>query len=363
MLGRSKRTTDCLLNPATSAFVLIAIMLLGNTQLFAKKKDDRPVVMISAGPLYNGKVEKLKNHYVADALYRETVRQAVMVTLREEFGLPTRDDSLLEPIDRESDHFYEIDVKVIRNMSVAYTISQRDKLLYEKQFDFKVGLATYRHFSELMEEHAHKDLIDVFEKAGYKPRKNKMIEPKDSFPLPDDLELELRTMNQLSQFRAVRELHRLLAEEGETTERLSGLVRGYSNLSQMMFSTFDTRSRAFAARAMVYIRRLTRVSNDSPYSLATEAYSEAMLGFPNRAKSHFQTCMKRCKAEKIEPADWLPLIDSYCGYRNSEIEEFMNDDDSTLREIAALLRFRSALQATLPDTPSIKEVTLPVWSF
>ena len=106
---------------------------------------------------------------------------------------------------------------------------------------------------------------------------------------------------------------------------------------------------------MLYGRRLRRFSKNSVHAVATDAYAEVMLGYPNRAFGHAKGMAERFAEKNQEPFDWLPLLDDYIHYRDSKMEEVMGDDDSSLSEIAALLRFRSGLQSELVGASFIKE--------
>ena len=61
---------------------------------------------------------------------------------------------------------------------------------------------------------------------GYR-KDDRVFERTDEYtPLPDAIEQELREMNHISQFQALRKLHDLTRREGPTVSRLCGLVRG-----------------------------------------------------------------------------------------------------------------------------------------
>ena len=365
---------DSLSNPVTSnsssnawqrfrrVSIMVATMVLfcwppNQAQAGGQSPDDRPIVMCQTLAPYwvTEEEEGKKSFHSYYSIYRELGRQLVLNVFREEFGLPTRDESLFEPIDLESDHLFEIQVKVIASNSFELIIRHQDKLVFSKKLPLKLNPNDAHKCATNIENKIKPDLVAAIEKLGYR-KDDRTFERTDEFtPLPDAIKQQLRSMNHIAQYRALRMLHELIRREGPSVSRLCGLVRGYSNLSQLTSSTLDCRSEVFAARAMLYGRRLRRFSKNSVHSVSTDAYSEVMLGYPNRAFGHSKGMAERFAAKNLEPDDWLPLLDDYIHYRDSKLEAVMNDEDSSLHEIAALLRFRSGLQSELKGSAFIKE--------
>ena len=90
---------------------LTMFLLLALTASFVKADepaDDRPIIMCPTLPLHHGPVasdtDEKKRVYEDAVIFREIGRQLVLNVFREEFGLPTRDESLFETIDFTSDH-------------------------------------------------------------------------------------------------------------------------------------------------------------------------------------------------------------------------------------------------------------------
>jgi len=220
--------------------------------------------------------------------------------------LPTRDESLFEPIDLDSDHLFEIDVRVIERESFELIVHHKNKKVFSEKLGLKLNPNDAFKCATNIESKIKPGLIAAIEKLGYR-KDDRVFERTDEYtPLPKAIEEELRSMNHISQFGALRKLHELQRREGPSVSRLGGLVRGYSNLSQLMASTLDCRSEVFAARAMLYGRRLRRFSKNSVHAICTDAYSEIMLGFPNRAFGHTKGMAERFAAKNLEPFDWLP---------------------------------------------------------
>ena len=302
--------------------LVLGCLYLGQSQASGQSADDRPIIMCQTLPSYwfdEGRAGK-KIFYPSTPIYREVARQLVLNVFREEFGLPTRDESLLEPIDLDSDHLFEIDVKVIELNSLELIVRHKDKVVFSEKLPVKLNLIDGHKCATQLENKLKPGLIAAIQKLGYRKDDRVFERTQEYSPLPPAIEQQLRSMNCISQFLAVRKLHDSLRREGPTVSRLCGLVRGYSNLSQLTCSTLDFRSGVFAARAMLYARRLRRFSKSSVHAVATDAYSEIMLGYPNRAWGHTKKMAERFAEEKLEPFDWLPLLEDYIFYRDSKIE-------------------------------------------
>ena len=336
---------------------LALFLLLALTTSFVNADDpadDRPVIMCPTLPLHSGPVAsdtgEKKRTYEDAVIFREIGRQLVLNVFREEFGLPTRDESLFETIDLTSDHLFEVDVITIKNGPFELIVRHKGQQVFYHKLDRFFAAGNGHRCANVLGKVVKPKLVAAIAKLGYKRIKRDKPVTREYVPLPDSIEKNLRLMNHLKQYAALRELHRLIREEGPSTARLCGLVRGYAALSQLTFSTLDSRGEAFAARTMLYARRTRILIGQSAHVSSAEAYADTMLGYPNRAWSNYQNATKRFASDNIESDDWLPLIADYVHYRDSKIEKVMQDENSSLREIAALLRFRSGIQSETHQT-------------
>ena len=334
---------------------LALFLLLALTTSFVNADDpadDRPVIMCPTLPLHSGPVasDEKKRIYQDAVIFRELGRQLVLNVFREEFGLPTRDESLFETIDLTSDHLFEVDVVTIQKGPFKLFVRHKGQQVFYHRLERFFAAGNGHRCANVLEKVVKPKLVAAIEKLGYKRIKRNKPVTREYVPLPDSIEKNLRSMNHLKQYAALRELHRLIQAEGPSTARLCGLVRGYAALSQLTFSTLDSRGEAFAARTMLYGFRARLLIGKSAHISSADAYADTMLGYSNRAWSNYQYATKRFASDNIESDDWLPLIADYVHYRDSKIEKVMQDENSSLREIAALLRFRSGIQSVTHQT-------------
>ncbi|MCA9187110.1 MAG: hypothetical protein R3E01_32185 [Pirellulaceae bacterium] len=73
-----------------------------------------------------------EERYVANTYHREIVRQALLMTARDAFGLGTRDQTLREPIPAESTEnawLLEMSVANVQSKRIEYTLRREDREL------------------------------------------------------------------------------------------------------------------------------------------------------------------------------------------------------------------------------------------
>src|SRR5690606_16465802 len=129
--------------------------------------------------------------------------------------------------------------------------------------------------AEAVEKQSRTEYADMLEKAGYKRRPH---EWHDSAELSEEAEKLLAEMNDISQYRALRAIHREISESGESPQRLAGLVRGYANLGQLTIRGIDCRGFVFRCRAWLYAVRLRQKAPDSPLAGWCLAYAQVLAG-------------------------------------------------------------------------------------
>ncbi|MEM9186354.1 MAG: hypothetical protein AAGB00_07660 [Planctomycetota bacterium] len=289
------------------------------------------------------KTDNNPNPLLSNAIYREVPRQMVMLVAREEFGLSTRDEALLEPVNRQSEHFFRLDAPAWFHKSITLKVSHRGEEIYACEVKARPpSIESVYHAADRFYAQSRAPLIKVFEEAGYKRKADRKA--AESTPLPDQVGAWLLTMDHPTQFRAVREIHRLIREEGESAARLSGLVRGYANLSQLTMYTFDARSDAFAARALLYSERLAALAPDSPESGWSAAYMSTLIGYPTWTIKAMKAAKELCGADG-EPPEWAALVDAYSRYQTGELTSVAIDEEHPLRGLAALLWFRASMHS------------------
>ncbi len=240
--------------------------------------DGPPVMMLSAELEDTEQKSEAGKPIDACTWVREIFRQHVLMVAREEFGFVTRDVTLGEPVDRDSPECFHLKVLAWEDTPVELTLRRGDKVIYEGRVVNEEChvLKKFRHLPKHVLD-TRESLVEALRAAGYEQTP---LPKRELQVLPPDVEGLLGRMNTISQYAAVRRLHQLLEEHGESPAILGGLVRGYAHLSQMTLPLLDLRHRGFGVRSLLYANRLARLKPDSAVGYWHRAYALTFLGYP-----------------------------------------------------------------------------------
>ena len=271
---------------------------------------------------------------------------------REEFGFVTRDVTLGEPVDRDSPECFHLKVLAWEHTPVEFTLRRGDQIIYEGTAVNEEChlLKKFRH----LPQHAldtGESVVEALKLAGYEhtPLPNGELQA-----LPEEVEALLGRINTISQYAAVRRLHQLLEEHGESPAILGGLVRGYAHLSQMTLQLLDLRHRAFGARSLLYANRLVRLTPDSAVGEWHRAYAFTFMGYPVGAHEELEAAKTHAN-ENTPESRWLELVRLSVGYKFKEFEQLVEDETSEFREVAALLWFMASRMSVSPPSTNTSQ--------
>lgn len=325
----------------------------------AERKDSRPVLVLERAQ----DLGTVKPGGFRGLLARELIRQAVLLTAREELGLLTRDLTLRETFEETFAFTLKVELGLVMifrpGANVRVSLVRRsgpNEPLWQKQ----LSLATVRPFdyvglAEGMERCAREEWPAVFRQAGVTGPAPQAQVPAVSSPkrveLPAGVEEKLNTMSFLVQFAALRELDQLRRTQGQSPELLGGLVRAYANLGLLTDFHHTIMDRAYRARALLYAQRLLAVAPDFPVGRWHRAFACALAGLPAAALADLAEADRLEKARKenasaLTRPSWTNLIDSYCRFDTAALEKV---GDS---QLARLLGFRTI------EHPSTKALTI-----
>ncbi|MEZ6031753.1 MAG: hypothetical protein R3C17_01495 [Planctomycetaceae bacterium] len=311
----------------------------------ADQIDGPPMMMLSAELEDTEQKNDAGKPIDACTWVREIFRQHILMVAREEFGFVTRDVTLGEPVDRDSPECFHLKVLAWEDAPVQLTLRRGDTVIYEGTVVNEEChvLKKFRHLPKHVLD-TRESLVKSLNAAGYEQTPL----PKGKLPvLPAEVETLLGRMNTISQYAAVRRLHQLLEEHGESPVILGGLARGYAHLSQLSLPLLDLRHRAFGARSLLYANRLGRLEPDSAVGYWHRAYAFTFLGYPLAAHKELNAATKKARQNPPEP-QWLKLIPLYVGYRFKEFEQLVEDENYEFREAAALLWFMASRMSVSP---------------
>jgi GYF domain 2 len=213
----------------------------------------------AAAFVYMEKADVPQNFYgYTGLLGRELWRQAVLMAARDEFGLSTRDELLGEvppegmPAKNRlrATSFFRSGV-VLR---VAAECGPREarvpickvELPLKQEFQLIHGVGGSNRWAMI-------DVVKGLKAAGFTGKPNAWAV---DLPVPSAIEEQLEQMTFTSQYQAIRMLHTLMHEKGESPMVLGALVRGYANLGLLTEFHWAPAHKVFKARSLLYAARL-----------------------------------------------------------------------------------------------------------
>lgn len=281
--------------------------------------------------------------YNPNLIYRELVRQGVLMIARDQFGLSTRDQVLREPLpgDGVSPGLFDIEVAHVQGKRVEYTLSHGDELVYEDtaRFFFGQRQSTWVVLEPLYEQ-MFGPVVESLKAHGLEHQPLPIH--LDGGGVTPEMEAALLRMDVASQYVALRLAHEAMQTHGETRDLLMVLSRGYGNLGQFAMFHNSAMRYVFAARGLWYATRLIRLEPDVPIGYWCRSYAGGMFGFQKQSIWDLSYARDRVDAMDHPPSvpRWVELVDLSNRYRSDDLEAATLLDDG-YRELAAFLWYRS----------------------
>ncbi len=303
---------------------------------------------------YHG--EQKKESRRAHLLGRELIRQAVLVTARDELGVPTYDETLREtpPENAEVIHLL-LSERVTPNGKqwrvglYAYDEDEKkrsEETLWEKQYESKAKrYEIYADIVPKLESDTHDQFLEALHAAGF--RKEQPEHESSESVASDRLEEMLGKIDFIAQFAAVRSAHQAVAASGETPELLGILIRGYANLGFLTRHQYNAVSHVFTARSWLYAQRLLAAGEESDIALWHRAYAWALGGTLHNGLADLEHLKKRRQDDAEEDQDatavatlplWTKLVEPYC-MSNRAATKKVGEQDENLKPWATRLWF------------------------
>jgi tetratricopeptide (TPR) repeat protein len=253
-------------------------------------------------------------------LVRELVRQAFLLAARDELGLLTRDYWLGEPMPGpEGPAALDLVVGNGRPVRVELwkgTGKDRSKI-GQGRLELRGNILWHPRLATEMESFSRTKCVEVLKMAGFQGRPHPW---KPDLPLPDEVKPLLDEMTFSSQYLAVRRIHAAIRKDGESPERLGGLVRGYANLGVLTEFHWHPAHKVFKARAMLYAERLLKHTERPAWSKWHRAYVYALVGLHQRALTEIEALESDASSADERPS-WALLLAPYCRYQIDQFDE------------------------------------------
>ena len=279
-------------------------------------------------------------------LFREIIRQSVLIAVREELGIVTRDESLGEQPDisaNKKDEQPTFSLSVDLNSDGSW-----EAVLYGGEFtpaepiwkhDGKIKFDVTTIYTELATQCAK--LTSTITKKLRDVGLDNTATAADVANLPSrSIERQLSEMNFVSQFVAIRQAHAAIGSKGASPDWLGVLVRGYSHLALLTDHTWSSQSEVFAARSLVYAERMVATSDESHHALWHRAYARAIVGLHGQALEQ----LEKLSDEQIDDVDpplgeWARLAEPFSNFDHISLEAVANREPQ-LRQLVDYLQWR-----------------------
>jgi tetratricopeptide (TPR) repeat protein len=308
-------------------------------RMFPGQPGGKTIVVLTAP----GKMTEFRPNFYGNRgrLFRELVRQAVLMAVRDGLNLPVRDAVVGDPPPAGAPaDVIEIDAlskddKIV--LAVCHEDGKKREVLLEKIVrSGPTSLGNYRMAVEALEPLVRDMLPEVLRKAGLVAKDA----PKQGDDrIPDGIDERLGRMSFTDQYAALRSLHAAIRVEGPSPRRLAALSRAYANLGVLTEYQWDSASVAFKARALLYAQRLVTLEPKSPQSRWHMAYAAALAGIPWWADESLDEARQLAgelpPAERPSPPGWVALIDAWSHYASDKLAAGNKGPDA---ELAVLLR-------------------------
>lgn len=307
-------------------------------------------------------------------LVQEIARQAVIMAARDG-GLATRDEALREPLrtvaGKEEPTVPSLDLMVaVGNHGwIGITVMRRTEKARIALFDDLIevpGGHDWRLYHTLWncETLTREALHEAFEKSGLYDYKRPQTGYRPAQPgdagLPPDVQEQLLRFNAAEQFLAVRRIHELIQEHGETWWLLAGLSRGYANLGSLTSHHWSRASKVYAARGLLYAERLQVVDGAGPWSRWHRAYAFALAGHHGLAQWDLDGADKRLAERpeaKLPEPGYIAALRAFIKGDGKTLATMSDDDAAENRPAAVTARYLDFVRVALgTDYDTFREV-------
>jgi hypothetical protein len=267
---------------------------------------------------------------------REVMRQTLLLAAREELSYRTGDNGLGEPLSRTRP---SIELKCVagapNRIQVLNGVPDKREEVWAQTLAFDAPWPHQRAWVEQMEVLSRTGFVDALKKSGFAAREKPKVTETTAEREPALTRLIDEDLTFLGQYLAIRQLHEAIASNGETPDRLAGIVRGYSHLGVLTEYLWHPMSYSFKARALLYAQRWAVREPKSKAALQHRAYAFALVGMHGDALADLEAASKL--SSSADAPDWLPLVEHFCRYDFTQLKK--QRDNQPIRPLATLLCF------------------------
>lgn len=295
--------------------------------------------VLSLNTHHNYMTNEQVNHSL---LANELVRQAILISARDELQVLTRDETLREtPLKKRSANNLSLNVlsTIIPGHQFHILLFRRLNDKHEIYLDQAYPLPGPKHryldaLSAQLERLSRTDIVEALRDAGFAGERHTT---NQSTAIPQKVEQLLLDMSIISQFSALRQLHQIIRDQGESPQLLGGLAMAYANLGLLTEANLNAAHKAFKARALLYAERLVVADPKSANAHWIRAYVNTL------GERYGYALEEIVRAEKLDPDEkqtppWGEILKAICVHDERMLEKII--DHPTHAALAGLLRMK-----------------------
>ncbi|HET6325345.1 MAG TPA: hypothetical protein VFG04_11770 [Planctomycetaceae bacterium] len=265
--------------------------------------------------------KKAKRVFAFPLALRELMRQAFLITARDEFGLATRDVMLREDFPKNvDDQFIPFIMSTQEtglaqgNSFITYKLARKgpeeEDLWHTKvrfDIDDSVSITTLAEQAEAL---SRSELKEALTRAG---GKGKVPAARASSEVPSATSNLLWAWNEISVLAGLRRVHAEIREKGESPQLLAALAVGYANLGSLTEYYYGAECKVYYARALLYAERLLRRTDQSPWALWHRGYVRVLFGLHSAGGQDIALAKKKQGTAPAAPPlpFWTEVVDAY----------------------------------------------------
>jgi tetratricopeptide (TPR) repeat protein len=289
-------------------------------------------------------------------LLRELVRQAFLLTARDELGLATRDVMLREDFPKNPDEKsipFELSclpTGSTKTTNVEYALSRggpdADNIWSHNirvDVDSSQSIATVAQDAEALSRGELKKAL--FSAGG----KGNVPAARASAELPGAVSDLLWNWNEVSVLAGLRRVHGEIREKGESPQLLAALAVGYANLGTLTEYYYGGAHKVYYARGLLYAERLLRKNNESAWALWHRAYVRMQLGLHNLGAEDIAAAKQKQAAfpAALPLPFWTEVIDAFSQGQCSRMLKIAKTPPQ--RRLARYLNLQAVAYGSLRD--------------
>lgn len=315
----------------------------------------RTVVCLDAEPLVAA--NRLLEGDISAPWHEELVRQAVLIAGRDEVGCVTRDAWLSESPD-DAEAAFRLGLRwspgrpAERSPPMIFTFTgSGGKAISTWSCNAQTGSSELDSpkFLDLVTQLDAETRIsfpELLRRAGVTGAPNKW---SDDAAVPEAVKTLLNQPDFVSQFEAVRGLHRLIRDDAESPQRLAALVEGYVHLACLTECCFHPVHEILDARAILYAYRLAAKRRPfgplGDYGLGLRFATLVLVG-RHRDAEQLGRCGLGSQGAKAAPG-WMAMAVPHLEYKVDALLEL--DKQGDLGPWPAIFAYRTLLYAGRHD--------------